>query len=130
MPIDYSESLGDIIRSKRRQCGLSLRDLAARTGVHHSTIDRIEKGLFSVVDPETLNAIGDALHLDKLFLQSLNGAGVKDEDIRIIARAARRMDADQRRRMLEMLKSSFKDAFTNVYSDDLDENGDYLDERK
>ena len=107
MPIDYSESLGSIIRSKRRLYGMSLRDLAGKTGVHHSTIDRIESDRFSVVDPATLNAIGDALHIDKLFLQSLNGGGVSDSDIRIIARAAGKMDADERRLMLEMLRSSF-----------------------
>ena len=131
MPIDYSESLGSIIRSKRKQCGLSLRDLAKKTGVHHSTIDRIESDQFSVVDPATLNAIGDALHLDKLFLQSLNGGGVEDGDIRVIARAAGKMDAEQRKRMMDMLRASFSEAFKDTDSDDLDDNeGGYTDERR
>jgi len=83
-----------------------------------------------MVDPAILTAIADALHLDRLFLLSLNGAGVEDEDIRIIARAAGKMSPEQRRQMLAMLRGSFSEAFRNTASDDLDDKEDeYLDER-
>ncbi len=124
MPVDHSETLGQVIKKKRLQLGMSLRDLAAKVGVHHATIDRIETDYFKVVDPATLVGIADALHLDKLFLLSLNGAGVKDEDIRIIARAASKMSAEQRKQMMAMLRDSFSEAFRNTESDDLDDNGD------
>ena len=124
------ETLGQVIKKKRLQLGMSLRDVAAKVGVHHATIDRIETDMFKVVDPATLVKIAQALRLDQLYLLSLNGAGVKDEDIRIIARAANKMSAEQRQQMLAMLRDSFSEAFANTESDDLDQNGDgYLDER-
>ncbi len=53
---------------------------------------------------------------------------MRDEDIRVIARAAGKMHAERRRKMMELLWDSFSEAFTNTESDDLDDNGDaYLD---
>ena len=130
MAVDHVETLGKVIKKKRLQMGMSLRDLAAKAGVHHATIDRIETDQFKVVDPATLTAIAEALHLDRLFLLSLNGAGVRDEDIRIIARAAQKMNPEQRRQMMAILRDSFSEAFQNTESDDLDDNGGgYLEER-
>ena len=130
MPVNTNETLGQVVRKKRLQMGLSLRDVAAAVGVHHATVDRIETDQFKVVDPATLSAIADVLRLDRLFLLSLNGAGVADEDIRIIARAAKKMTEEQRRKMLALLRESFSEAFENTSSDDLDDtDGSYFDER-
>ena len=130
MPVNHDETMGQVIRNKRRQIGMSLRELARQTGVSHVTILRIEEDKFSIVDPAIVTAIAEALRLDRLFLLSLNGTGVADEDIRIIARAAGKMTPDQRRRMLEMLRGSFAEAFRNTASDDLDDTEEeYLDER-
>ena len=130
MAVDLNDTLGRVIKKKRLQLGMTLRDLAAKAGVHHATIDRIETDQFKVVDPSTLVKIAEALHLDQLYLLSLNGAGVKDEDIRIIARAANKMSPEQRQKMMAILRDSFSEAFRNTESDDLDDNGDgYLDER-
>ena len=130
MPNTEELTLGQVIKKKRLQLGMSLRDLAGKVGVHHATIDRIENDMFKVVDPTTLTAIAETLHLDHLYLLSLNGAGVKDEDIRIIARAAGKMSAEQRQQMLELLRNSFSEAFMNTDSDDLDAKEDeYLEER-
>ena len=130
MAVDHNDTLGHVIKNKRLQLGMTLRDLAAKAGVHHATIDRIETDQFKVVDPSTLVKIAEALHLDQLYLLSLNGAGVKDEDIRIIARAANKMSVEQRQQMMAILRDSFSEAFKNTESDDLDDNGvGYLDER-
>ncbi|MBE5788737.1 MAG: helix-turn-helix transcriptional regulator [Clostridiales bacterium] len=130
MAVDPGGTLGQVIKRKRLQLGISLRDLARAADVSHVTIMRIEDDKFNMVDPAILTAIADALHLDRLFLLSLNGAGVEDEDIRIIARAAGKMSPEQRRQMLAMLRGSFSEAFRNTASDDLDDKEDeYLDER-
>ena len=130
MAVDPGGTLGQVIKRKRLQLGFSLRDLARAADVSHVTIMRIEDDKFNMVDPAILTAIADALHLDRLFLLSLNGAGVEDEDIRIIARAAGKMSPEQRRQMLAMLRGSFSEAFRNTASDDLDDKEDeYLDER-
>ncbi|MBI5441730.1 MAG: helix-turn-helix domain-containing protein [Deltaproteobacteria bacterium] len=38
------EAVGSRVRVLRKQCGLSIKELAARTGVSYATIHRIEKG--------------------------------------------------------------------------------------
>ena len=130
MAINYEETLGQIIKRKRLQLGMSLRDLAKEAGVTHVAILRIEEDKYKIVDPKVLTAIANSLHLDRLFLLSLNGAGVEDEDIRIIARAAGKLNPEQRQQMLDMLRGSFAEAFKNTSSDDLDDTEDeYLDER-
>ena len=130
MAVNYDETMGQVIKRKRLQIGMSLRDLAKAADVSHVAIMRIEDDKFNTVDPAILTKIADTLHLDRLFLLSLNGAGVKDEDIRIIARAAGKMSPEQRRQMLEMLRGSFAEAFKNTASDDLDDTEEeYLDER-
>ena len=130
MAVDYNETMGQVIKRKRLQLGISLRDLAKAANVSHVTILRIEDDKFNMVDPAILTAIAEALHLDRLFLLSLNGAGVEDEDIRIIARAAGKMSPEQRQQMLAMLRGSFSEAFKNTASDDLDDTEEeYLDER-
>ena len=130
MAVDPGGTLGQVIKRKRLQLGISLRDLARAAEVSHVTIMRIEDDKINMVDPAILTAIADALHQDRLFLLSLNGAGVEDEDIRIIARAAGKMSPEQRRQMLAMLRGSFSEAFRNTASDDLDDKEDeYLDER-
>ena len=130
MAVDYNETMGQVIKRKRLQLGISLRDLAKAANVSHVTILRIEDDKFNMVDPAILTAIAEALHLDRLFLLSLNGAGVEDEDIRIIARAAGKLNPEQRQQMLDMLRGSFAEAFKNTSSDDLDDTEDeYLDER-
>ena len=130
MAVDYNGTMGQVIKRKRLQLGISLRDLAKAANVSHVTIMRIEDDKFNMVDPAILTAIAEALHLDRLFLLSLNGAGVEDEDSRIIARAAGKMSPEQRQQMLAMLRGSFAEAFKNTASDDLDDTEEeYLDER-
>ena len=72
MAINYEETLGQIIKRKRLQLGMSLRDLAKEAGVTHVAILRIEEDKYKIVDPKILTAIANALHLDRLFLLSLN----------------------------------------------------------
>ena len=129
MAVNYDDTLGQVIRRKRQQIGMSLRDLAKEANVSHVTIMRIEDDKFKIVDPAILTAIADALHLDQMFLLSLNGAGIKDEDIRVIARAAGKMTEEQRKQMMKMLRDSFVEAFRTAGSDDLDDaEEEYLDE--
>lgn len=126
---DQNETLGTVIKRKRTEIGLTLRDLAEKTDVHYATINRIENGQIKVVDSEIITKIAEQLHLDRMYLLSLNGAGIEDGDIRIIARAANQMSAEQRQKMMEMLRGSFAEVFRRSESDDLDKNRDeYFDE--
>jgi transcriptional regulator with XRE-family HTH domain len=69
-----------ILRNARRHAGLSQRELAARAGVPHSTVGRIEAGL---IDPRasTLRALLAACDID-LEAMPLLGRGVDRSQIR------------------------------------------------
>jgi transcriptional regulator with XRE-family HTH domain len=55
---------GDKVRSAREQRFLSQRELAAKAGVNHNTIWRIEGGNSVEVHPRTIRKIAEALSVD------------------------------------------------------------------
>jgi len=57
-------SLGAYIRAKREKTGLSVRQLAADSGLHYSYVSRIENGERSKVDPDDLQKLAKALNID------------------------------------------------------------------
>jgi transcriptional regulator with XRE-family HTH domain len=58
-----AKSLGQFLRRRRQELGLSKRQLAALTRMRDSTIVRIERGEFSAPRPDKLSRIAMALHL-------------------------------------------------------------------
>ena len=57
MAVNYDETMGQVIKRKRLQIGMSLRDLAKAADVSHVTIMRIEDDKFNMVDPAILTKI-------------------------------------------------------------------------
>jgi len=57
-------TLGNLLARLREDQGLSLFELARRTGIHRSTLLRIESGASAKPDIETLNALARALETD------------------------------------------------------------------
>lgn len=68
--------LGALIRTQRLEAGLSLRGLAARSGVNYSTLSRIEDGQAASPDASKLRAIALALDIDPQDLYALAGYSV------------------------------------------------------
>jgi transcriptional regulator with XRE-family HTH domain len=58
-----AKQLGDLLRTKRRQLGLSTRALSDLADVPDSTIVRIENGMFAAPAPDKLARIADALDI-------------------------------------------------------------------
>lgn len=56
------ESLGSRLKSKREECGLTLRELAKKSGLHFTQLSKIENGL-NHPRVSTINKIADALGL-------------------------------------------------------------------
>ncbi|WP_239334519.1 helix-turn-helix domain-containing protein [Frankia sp. CiP3] len=66
-------TLGAYLRRKRQEAGLSLRQLAARTGVSHSYLSRVEYGDYHHPAPGTLQRIAHVLGIDHTDLFALAG---------------------------------------------------------
>lgn len=58
-----AKELGERLRTRREELGLSLRDLERETGVDNGTIARIEQGAFGAPRPDKLSRIADSLGL-------------------------------------------------------------------
>lgn len=73
-----NEDIGERVRRTRRACDITQTDLAARIGVAHSTIVRIEKGRMRP-SADTLFALADVFEVDpKWLLQGDSGEGSKE----------------------------------------------------
>jgi transcriptional regulator with XRE-family HTH domain len=122
MPKDTHNSkmtLGKYITEKRLQCdNLSQRQLAQDIKISHSTISRIEKDDGITPDNSTLKAIANRLSLDYNYLLALNKSIDDEPEIRVIQRAAKKMNHEQKKKMLTILKSSFDDLFEEDEDDD------------
>lgn len=60
-------SIGEQIKKRRKELGMSAEDLGKATGRSRATIYRLESGDTSSFTMETLNAISNALGVDKSY---------------------------------------------------------------
>lgn len=102
-------TVGERIKSRRKELGISADDLAARIGVSRSTMFRYEKGDIEKVPGDTLVPIANALHTTPAYLM-----GWEDETYNLLRRTAAesvRLDEfsnlseDQQIRLLENARS-------------------------
>lgn len=63
--------LGRLIRERRTDLELSVRQLAEKTGMNFATLSRIEQGLFAAPGPDKLARIAEALGLSTADLFAL-----------------------------------------------------------
>ena len=113
--------LGAVIAAKRKQMGLSQRQLAEQIGLNNATISKLEKDPSLVPDTRTIQLLAEALNLDYTYLLALNETIPDDPDMRIIARAKSNMTEEQQEEMMTMLRTAFDVAFANADSDGIDE---------
>ena len=67
--------LGSLLRTARDEHDISMRRLADRLNIAHSTLGRIETGESERPTPETLSALADVLELDEADLFARAGYG-------------------------------------------------------
>ena len=105
-------TLGKYIREARERIpGLSQRRLALDIKISHSTISRIENDDGITPDNSSLRAIAKRLNLDYNYLLALNGAIDDEPEIRMIQRAAKKMDPKEKEKMVKILKGHFTKLF-------------------
>jgi transcriptional regulator with XRE-family HTH domain len=110
-------TLGKVISKRRNEVGKSQRELATAVHISNATVSRIESDDNIVPDNSTLKAIATYLDLDYNYLLALNKQIDDQPEIRMIQRAAKKMNPSDREKMLELLRKNFKDAFNNTGDD-------------
>lgn len=55
--------LGQAIRTERERRGMSVRKLASLAGIAHTTVERLEAGLFENPTPKTLDKLAPHIYL-------------------------------------------------------------------
>lgn len=66
------ERLGGALERARKEAGLSLRALASKVGLSHSSLNGIECGVYRC-DDDTVSALCDALGIDAVALLTTSG---------------------------------------------------------
>lgn len=66
-------TFGEIIRSARETAGLSLRDMAAETGISKSILGRMEQDEVQSPNPNTLQALAATLDIELVDLYAAAG---------------------------------------------------------
>ena len=119
-------SFSDMLAYLRKRDGMSQKELADKLGISRSTIGMYETGEREP-DFETLEALADTFNvnmdtlLGKVSLSSERDRNV-DPDIRRIERARKNMSDADKQKMMNILKASSEDYFSDDYvDDDLDE---------
>ena len=73
--MDAPATLGEYLKAARMQAGLSQRQLAARVGIDHSFLARVESGEYQRPMPDVLQRLADVLEIPSTDL--LGFIGVK-----------------------------------------------------
>jgi transcriptional regulator with XRE-family HTH domain len=75
---EHSKQLGALLRQKREEMGYSMTQLARASGVHDSTVLRIESGQFAAPRPDKLARFAALLNIDLADLYAKAGYLVPD----------------------------------------------------
>ena len=108
---------GGRIKEARLRAGMTQSELAEKVGVKFSAIHKYEKGLVVNLKRETILALAEALDVRPSWLMCADEGELpedvksSDEDIVILARAAKNMNPEDRKKLLEMARLMFGDAF-------------------
>jgi len=124
MNLEEKKLLGERIRSCRIQAKLSQDGLATILGMKRTNIANYEAG--RVIPPgNVLVELAETFAVTTDYLLGITDDPISnveiDDDIREIQRAARRMNNKDRKKMLDIIKLTFDEAFDDEDDDDDDD---------
>src|SRR6185437_536682 len=104
--MDKSTTLGEYIKTSREAAGISQRQLAARVGIHHSYLARLESGENDSPAAEVLQRLADELEVSSVDLFAFIGVKPPDglPDLAPYLRAKYHMSAGDIRRATTLLR--------------------------
>ena len=74
-----SRSIGEFIRLKRKEKGLSLRELARRTGISHPYLSQLENGHCYNPTPDVLRKLSKCLNVSYMKMMIKAGYVTNDD---------------------------------------------------
>ena len=116
--------VGERIKARRKELGMTGEDLAAKLGCHATTIYRWERGDIEKVDSSMLLQVANALTTTPMALMGLDEKkpeevpAPKTEEARIISEGVDRLPLDARRRALEIFRLAFNQYESEFGKDD------------
>ena len=117
-------TVGQRIKMKRESLNISQVDLANKIGCTKQTLYKYENDIITNIPSTNIERIAQALGTTPAYLMGWEDT-VKandDPDIIRIQRARKKMPEKDKKRMMNILKASFEDYFSDNYEDDdLDE---------
>ncbi|QQE75685.1 helix-turn-helix transcriptional regulator [Brevibacillus composti] len=131
MDDNQKKLMGQRIKSLREKHGMSQDELANRLGMNRTNVSNYESGrtvppgniIKELADLLKTNAdylLGRSETSDSLSIYDTDSEDL-DDDIRTIQRAAKKMSHKDRKRMMEIIKLTFEDAFDDDDDDDEEE---------
>ena len=105
---------GERIRQLRLARGMTLEELGRRVGVGKSTVRKWETGAIANMRRDKIAALAAALGTSVDDILGVEPPAREEEDfpqVRLIARAGRRMSEADREKMLRLIRVAFPDKF-------------------
>ncbi len=124
-----NKEIGDRIRFARENANLNKKELAQKIKVADSTIKRYEDGEINKIKMPIIESIANVLSVNPMWIigksnnieknnSSEIDSFVLDPDIRRIQRARNNMNTKEKEKMMNILRASFEDYFSDDYEDD------------
>ena len=120
-------NIGQRIKERRLELGLSVDDIAAKIGKNRATVYRYESNEIEDLPTSVLEPLAKALSTTPSYLMGWNNnqksvsnnsknktediPDDEDESLIILNRNARKMTTEQRKKLIEMAKVMFKEEF-------------------
>lgn len=120
-------TIGERIKKRRLEQGLTLLELGEKIGVREATIQRYESGSIKTLKQDTICKLADALQTTPSYLMGwennvetptstspiIEADEEMNPDIRMIARAGKKMTPEQAENLRKYAEFMFPEAFKN-----------------
>ncbi len=124
-----NKEIGNRIRFARENANLNKKELAQKIKVADSTIKRYEDGEINKIKMPIIESIANVLNVNPMWIigksnniEKNNSSEIDnfvlDPDIRRIQRARNNMNTKEKEKMMNILRASFEDYFSDDYEDD------------
>lgn len=113
----------DIIRTRRRDLGLTLDEIGRAVGVSGATVSRWENGDIENIRRDKIAKLAEVLEVTPAYLmgwpESTSSERQEElpEDMIILNRMAKKMTSEQRQKLLDMAKLFFEEEFDEGLDD-------------